>query len=69
MDRKDFPYAVTTFLMLVSIGMMLFGRTDLAVYLLLNGILLQLIIISLKDREYTLIILKSQDTDPKVIAL
>lgn len=49
MDRKDFPYAVTTFLMLVSIGMMLFGRTDLAVYLLLNGILLQLIIISLKD--------------------
>ena len=49
MSRKDFPYAVTMFVSLVSIDMMLFGRTDLAVYLLLHGILLQLIIISLKD--------------------
>lgn len=51
MNKKDFlPHAVTAFTMVTAIFLMCFGRTDLAIYVLLNAICVQLILSNMKDQ-------------------
>lgn len=51
MNKKDFfPHAVTVFTMVTAIFPMCFGRTDLAIYVLLNAICVQLVLSNMKDQ-------------------
>ena len=49
MSREDFPHAVTFMLILVSLLFICLGKSDIAIYHLLCGILLQMVVGNTKD--------------------
>ena len=49
MGREDFPHAVTLMLMLVSLLFLCLGKSDVAIYQLMLGIVLQMIVSNTKD--------------------